>query len=94
MVDSNGKFDIREAQIIWDEYDMESVPIDFKTYILPDDFEEFKLSADKNYDPTVCDGQTGCEMEGWVYYKTTDSSFSFKNISRRYLLKIEDQDEN
>ena len=91
MIDSNGQFDIRDAKVIWDAYGMEYVPIDFKEYILPDDFEEFKLSADKNYDPNICDGQTGCEMEGWVYYKTTDPSFSFKNISRRYLLKKEEE---
>lgn len=94
MIDSNGHFDIRDAKILWDAYGMEYVPMDFKEYILPDDFEEFKLSADKNYDPNVCDGQTGCEMEGWVYYKTTDPSFSFKNISRRYLLKKEEKNEN
>ena len=88
MIDSeNGVFDIRKAKIIWDAYDMESVPIESMTYILPDDFEEFKQTADGCYDASVCEGQTDCTREGWVYYKTTDPSFSFKNISRKYLLK-------
>ncbi len=94
MIDSRGILEISEAKIIWDLYEMESVPVDFKNYILPDDFEEFKLSADKNYDPRVCDGQTGCEMKGWVYYKANDPSFAFKNISRRYLLKRDSDAEN
>lgn len=88
MIDSeNGVFDIRKAKQIWDAYDMESVPIETMTYILPDDFEQFKKTADGCYDASVCEGQTNCEREGWVYYKTTDPSFSFKNISRKYLLK-------
>ncbi len=87
MIDNNKKFDIREAKKIWDEYGMESVPIDDKEYILPDDFEEFKQTADGYYSADVCDGQTKCAMEGWVYYKTTEPGFSFKNISRKYLLK-------
>lgn len=87
MIDSNGKFDIREAKKVWDEYKMESVPIEDEEYILPDDFEEFKQTADGYYSPEVCDGKTKCSMEGWVYYKTTEPDFSFKNISRKYLLK-------
>lgn len=88
MIDSvNGVFDIRDAKKIWDIYDMESVPIETMTYILPDDFEEFKQTADGNYDSSVCEGQSDCIREGWVYYKTTEPSFSFKNISRKYLLK-------
>lgn len=87
MIDSNGMFDIREAKKIWDEYGIESVPIDDEEYVLPDDFEEFKLSADGYYDSDVCEGHEKCAMEGWVYYKTTDPKFSFKNISRKYLIK-------
>jgi hypothetical protein len=87
MIDSNGMFDIREAKKLWDEYEMESVPIESEEYILPDNFEEFKKSADGNYDSSVCDGHANCPMEGWVYYKTTEPSFSFKNISRKFLLK-------
>ena len=50
-------------------------------------FEEFKKSADGYYDPICCEGQSKCIREGYVYYKTTDSTFSFKNVSREYLGK-------
>jgi hypothetical protein len=89
MIDSEkGMFDIREAKKVWDEYGMESVPIEDEDYTLPDDFEEFKQTADGFYNPDVCEGQTKCAREGFVYYKTTDPNFSFKNVSRKYLLKI------
>ena len=88
MIDSNiGKYDIRRAKMIWDEYFMESVPIVNEDYILPDDFEEFKLSADGVYYSDVCEGLMNQPREGYVYYKTTDPNFSFKNVSRKYLLK-------
>ena len=88
MIDSKiGKYDIRDAKKIWDEYNMISVPIVSEDYIIPDDFEEFKLEADGYYDASVCDGQKKKSREGFVYYKTTDPNFSFKNVSRKYLLK-------
>ena len=88
MTDSkNGRYDIREAAKIWKDYDMEVVPIVQDDYILPDDFEEFKLSADGLYDASVCEGHKDCPREGFVYYKTTEPTFSFKNVSREYLIK-------
>ena len=88
MIDSKvGKYDIREAKKIWDEYHIESVPIVCDNFILPDDFEEFKLMADGYYDSSVCEGQSNRIREGFVYYKTTDPNFSFKNVSRKYLIK-------
>ena len=90
MIDSEiGKFDIRDAKRIWDEYGMESVPIETMTYVLPDDFDEFKQTADGYYSPDVCEGQTDCIREGWTYYKTTNPSFCFKNVSIKYLLNKE-----
>lgn len=87
MIDSEvGKFDIRDAKNYWDKYGMESVPIENMTYILPDDFDKFKQTADGYYSYEVCEGQNDCRREGWVYYKTTDPSFSFKNVSIQYLL--------
>ena len=65
---------------------MEVVPIVDTNYILPDNFEDFKLSADGYYDSQVCEGYMDCPREGFVYYKTTDPTFSFKNVSRQYLL--------
>ena len=88
MIDSKiGKYDMRDAAKIWKSYDMEVVPIVDINYILPDDFDEFKLSADGYYDPACCEGKNRQEREGFVYYKTTDPNFSFKNVSREYLLK-------
>lgn len=90
MTDSkNGRYDIREAKKIWDKYNMETVPIVNENFILPNDFEEFKLQADGLYDASVCEGDSTCPREGFVYYKTTDPTFSFKNVSREYLLKQE-----
>lgn len=86
MIDSaQGKYDMRVAERIWYGYNMEVVPIVNVNYRMPDDFEEFKKSADGTYDYDVCNGE--CAREGYVYYKTTDPNFSFKNVSREYLLK-------
>lgn len=88
MIDSKiGKYDIRDAKKIWDEYGLESVPIICDDFIMPDNFEDFKKMADGFYDPSVCEGQTKIKREGFVYYKTSDSNFSFKNVSRQYLIK-------
>ena len=82
----NGRRDIRDAIVDWKSYNMETVPIVCDNYIMPDDFEEFKKSADGYYMEEVCEGHTGCKREGFVYYKTTEPTFSFKNVSREYLL--------
>lgn len=88
MTDSKvGRYDIREAKKIWESYGMEVVPIEDELYIMPDDFEEFKITADGKYDPVVCEGNKSCDREGFVYYKSNDPTFSFKNVSRKYLLK-------
>ena len=88
MIDSKiGKYDIRNAVKIWKEYNMEIVPIVNENYILPDNFEDFKESADGVYDASCCEGKTNQPREGFVYYKTTDPNFSFKNVSKIYLLK-------
>lgn len=83
----NGRLDIREAKKLWDAAQMETVPIVCDNYIMPNDFEEFKLSADGFYDPICCEGDKNRRREGFVYYKTDDPTFSFKNVSREYLLK-------
>lgn len=83
----NGRIDIREAKKYWDAFNMETVPIVSENYIMPDDFEDFKKTADGYYDPSVCEGNKECPREGFVYYKTTEPTFSFKNVSREYLLK-------
>ena len=82
----NGRLDIITADKLWKCYDMEVVPIVDANFILPDDMETFKLQADGLYDAAVCEGHKDCAREGFVYYKTTDPTFSFKNVSRKYLL--------
>ena len=85
--DDNGRKDIRDAAKCWTEFDMETVPIDEELYIMPDDFEDFKATADGYYSMSVCDGNTPMKREGFVYYSTEDPNRSFKNVSREYLMK-------
>ena len=88
MIDSvNGMWNIQEANKIWNEYFMEHVPIENVYVRLENDMEAFKLTADGNYDSDVCEGHINCPREGYVYYKSDDPNFSFKNVSRNYLLK-------
>lgn len=87
MTDDTGRYDIRVAADIWKSYELEVVPIDKEPYILPNDFEEFKRSADGYYDPSCCEGKTSQKREGYVYYSTINPKKSFKNVSREYLLK-------
>jgi hypothetical protein len=88
MIDSKkGRYDMRDVKRIGLIYKMEVVPVDDDLYVMPDDFEEFKKSADGYYSPSVCEGNSTMKREGYVYYKTTDPNFSFKNVSREYLLK-------
>lgn len=82
-----GKWDIREAAKVWNRYNIETVPIVHENYILPDDMEDFKLEADGFYSRDCCEGLGAQPREGFVYYKTNDPNFSFKNVSREYLLK-------
>ena len=82
-----GRWDIRDMKKLLDKYFIQTVPIIDENYIMPDDFEEFKKSADGFYDSDVCEGWTKQPREGFVYYKTTDPNFSFKNVSREYLAK-------
>ena len=72
-----------EAKKILAEYDIPFVPIIDDNYILPDadDFEEFKKSADGK---SVINKK--CLREGFVY-RSQDGKKSFKNVSRKFLLK-------
>ena len=47
---------------------------------------DFNNVNKKNTSPTLKICSINCEREGYVYYKTTDPTFSFKNVSRSYLL--------
>lgn len=72
-----------EAKKILAEYDIPFVPIIDDNYILPDAdaFEEFKQSADGK---SVINKK--CLREGFVY-RSQDGQKSFKNVSRKFLLK-------
>lgn len=72
-----------EAKKILAEYNIPFVPIIDDNYILPDadDFEEFKQSADGK---SVINKK--CLREGFVY-RSQDGQRSFKNVSRKFLLK-------
>lgn len=87
ITSDKGMWDIRDAKYIWDNYTMESVPIEDELVTLEDNMEDFKLTADGYYDSIVCQGHFKCRREGYVYYKEDDPNFSFKNVSREYLLK-------
>ena len=68
------------AKTILENYDIPFVPIIDENYILPDDFEELKLSADGI--STI----SNVKREGFVY-RALDGTQSFKNVSREFLLK-------
>ena len=65
----NGMWNIQHAAEEWEKYGMEHVPIEDEYVTLEKDMEEFKLTADGYYDPSVCEGNTKCRREGYVYYK-------------------------
>lgn len=76
----------KAANLVERENGIPWVPIVDTNYILPDDFEEFKLSADG-----VCEAEGASGLrEGYVYRRKEFNSSkvnSFKNVSRQYLLK-------
>lgn len=75
-----------QAKEILDKYDIPFVPIIEADYILPnqDEFEEFKKSADGK---SMINNK--CLREGFVY-RSQDGQKSFKNVSRKFLLKEKD----
>ena len=84
FIDSQkGRWNSVEAKNLVQPYGIEWVPIVDENYILPDDFEEFKKSADG-----LCEapGASGLR-EGYVYRNVANPNLSFKNVSRQYLLK-------
>ena len=82
-----GMWDIVMASIVWEKFEMEHVPIEKELVTLENNMEDFKLTADGYYDSSVCEGNKKCRREGYVYYKADDPNFSFKNVSRDYLLR-------
>lgn len=83
ITSDRGRWNSVEAAKLCSEYGIDWVPIVDDNYILPDNFEEFKLSADG---PCEAFGASGAR-EGYVYRNYDDNTLSFKNVSREYLLK-------
>lgn len=84
FIDSQkGRWGSVEARDLTAQYGIEWVPIVDENYILPDNFEEFKLSADG---PCEAPESSGLR-EGYVYRNVADPNLSFKNVSRLYLIK-------
>lgn len=86
LIDSeSGRWNSLRACDYCYNHGLEWVPIVDSEYILPDDFEEFKLSADG---PCDLRGSQGLR-EGFVY-RSYDGKKSFKNVSRKYLLELKE----
>lgn len=83
ITSDRGRWNSIDAANLCSSYGIEWVPIVDDNYILPDNFEEFKLSADG---PCEANGASGAR-EGYVYRNYDDNTLSFKNVSREYLLK-------
>lgn len=84
FIDSEkGRWNSIDGKKLVEQYGIEWVPIIDENYILPNNFEEFKKSADG---PCDIPGSSGLR-EGWVYRAKDNPNFSFKNVSREYLLK-------
>ena len=81
----NGRYSSIEGRKIWEDFfGGDWVPIIDTNYILPDTMEEMKLSADGPCDVPHSSGL----REGFVY-RSQDGQKSFKNVSRKYILKQE-----
>lgn len=80
-----GRWGSLEGRDLLKTYNIPWVPIVDENYILPDDFEEFKQSADG---PCEAEGASGAR-EGYVYRRKkfiNDGINSFKNVSREFLI--------
>ena len=83
FIDSiNGRWNSVDAKMVCEKYGIEWVPIVNEKYYLPDDMEKLKLQADGECE---IPGASGLR-EGYVY-RSYDGVRSFKNVSRKYLLK-------
>lgn len=76
-----GRIPSNEGKLIVEEMGMKWVPILDLAFYMPDDMEEFKVMADGKsvVNPKV-------DREG-IVLRDPKTDFSFKNVSRKYLLK-------
>lgn len=78
-----GRWGTVAAKNLFDWYGISWVPVIDTDYHIPNDFEEFKLSADGQIE---LDDASGLR-EGYVY-RSQDGKESFKNVSRVYQVKV------
>lgn len=78
-----GKINILRAHDVCKEWNIPWVPITNEDYVLPDALEELLAHADGECEAPGASGL----REGYVYRKKSDTSFSFKAVSNKYLLK-------
>ena len=82
LVIDDKRYENNELFEICDKYDIPHVPLIFDDHSLPDTMDELKLEAT---DKSVLNKSV--LREGLVYREIGNSQFSFKNVSREYLLK-------
>ena len=82
LVVDDKRYENHELFKICDEYDIPHVPLVFMGCWLPDTMEELKEVATGNSQIN-----RSVLREGLVYREFGNSQFSFKNVSREYLLK-------
>lgn len=84
FIDSeSGRWSTLAAKALFGRYGINWVPVIDTDYHIPNDFEEFKLSADGEIE---LDDASGLR-EGYVY-RSQDGKESFKNVSRVYQVKV------
>lgn len=84
FIDSeNGRWSTQAASALFGKYGIHWVPIISTDYRIPNNFEEFKKSADGEIELTDGAGL----REGYVY-RSQNGYQSFKNVSRVYQLKV------
>ena len=87
FIDSvNGRWNSVKGKELCEQYGIPWVPILDTNYYLPATMEELKLEADG---PCDIPGSKGLR-EGFVYRGIDNPKLSFKNVSRKYLLKHEE----
>ena len=86
FIDSErGRWGSIDGKILLAQYNVEWIPIVDEACELPDNMEDMKLSADGDCEAPGAHGA----REGYVYRCVSDPNISFKNVSRKYLLKHE-----
>lgn len=78
----HGRYDSVEGKRLCESFGIQWVPIIDTEYILPNTMEEMKEHAEGN-----CDIPGGSGLREGYVYRSLDGKRSFKNVSRKYLLK-------